>query len=430
MFNFSIFILIILFFKNPNAITVSEKLKNVLLEGYDTSIRPVMNEKDVLTLNISMNSLTVLTLDPDQETVVFSSEFILQWQDQFLFWNMSEYNVTWIKLKADFVWTPDTVVSTSIENTPLIEASDRYINLRYDGTVRQSYYGVFTNLCDMNVDKFPYDKQNCKIAIGPWSYIIQEVQCVTGPEIGPDQNYFLGNSEWDFLRINTSIAQSFDKDVNFTYSEVHFQLHVKRRPQFYIWVLLIPTYIITVICLFGLFTPTFNQGMREERVNLGITTLLSSAVILQIVASSMPKTSELPLLGNFILAEIFVVAIGVLFSVIVLSLHHRAHTREWKPPNWILAILRFTGSRKFLTKHISRISHKTTYDRARFTGENAHLVQNLDDALTSVRDFIKEEDRDLFRELTWIKFFDRLDFLLLIIFQVGNALVTMFLVIN
>lgn len=73
-----------------------------------------------------------------------------------------------------------------------------------------------------------------------------------------------------------------------------------------------------------------------------MSTLLSSAVILQIIANSMPKTSSLPLLGNFILAEIFVVAIGVVFSVVILVLHHRANTREWTPPRFVARFLSWT----------------------------------------------------------------------------------------
>ncbi|CAB3409585.1 unnamed protein product [Caenorhabditis bovis] len=411
--------------------TVAERLKNRLMEDYDISIRPVQNENDVITLNISLNSMTVLVLDPTEETVTFSCEFILQWQDEFLKWNMSEYNITWIKLKEDLVWIPDTTVTTSVSTTSLLDPSDRYVSLKYDGTIRQSIYAVFKNLCDMNVEKFPYDVQKCLINIGPFTYTSSEIHCVAGPEIFENSTYFEGNSEWDFEGVTNTHVYSVDPDVNFTYSEINFTLIVRRRPQFYVWVLLIPTYIITVVCIFGLFTPSSSLGYREERVNLGITTLLSSAVILQIVASSMPKTSELPLLGNFILAEIFVVAIGVLFAVLVLSIHHRAHTREWRPPSWLLWILRMSGSKKFLSKNLPKITRKLTKEEVvQYSGEGANFIRNLDESLTSIREYLNEEERDFHRELTWMKFFDRLDLLLLAIFQIANVLVTVFLVKN
>lgn len=168
--------------------------------------------------------MSVLVLDPTEETVNFSSEFILQWRDEFLHWNKSEYNITWLKLKESFLWLPDTTVSTSINTNYLIDSSERYISVKHDGTVRQSIYAVFTNLCEMNVNKFPYDQQTCMIKMGPWSYTKSEVSCVAGPDVVKDEQYFSGNSEWDFEGITTSIGQTEDQDVNFTYSEVHFSV--------------------------------------------------------------------------------------------------------------------------------------------------------------------------------------------------------------
>ncbi|CAJ0943044.1 unnamed protein product, partial [Mesorhabditis belari] len=67
----------------------------------------------------------------------------------------------------------------------------------------------------------------------------------------------------------------------------------------------------------------------------------------------MPKTNALPLLGDFILAEIFVTAIGVLFSVLILSLHNRALTRGWNVPQWVRWILHFPKVRR--RKRLRRI---------------------------------------------------------------------------
>ncbi|CAD6187974.1 unnamed protein product [Caenorhabditis auriculariae] len=423
--------------------STTERLKARVLDGYDTTIRPVHDEDDAINVTIALNSFALLLVDPAQETVTFSAEFTLTWRDAFLHWDPLLENISWIKLKEDLVWTPDTTVSTSISMTALLESSKRYVDLRYDGTIRQSLYAAFVNLCNMDVQEFPYDQQVCDVIIGPWSYTDREVHCLAGPNVSASPPTFTGNSEWALEGINLSVKQTEDIDVNFTYSVVNF----RRKPQFYVWVLLIPTYIITMVCIFGLFIPTANLGYREERVNLGVTTLLSSAVILQIVADAMPKTTSLPLLGNFILAEIFVVAIGVLCTVVVLTLHNRAHTRGWRPPECILSFLRMTascfvvaafelnldlGSSKFLEKNISRIKRKRTQPGLgyEYTGECASLVRELDVSLTSMREYLEEEERDKQRELAWMKVFDRVDFVLLVVFQIGNVLVTYFVCLS
>ncbi|CAI4230730.1 unnamed protein product [Auanema sp. JU1783] len=401
----------------------------LILNGYDPSVRPVLNEEDVLNLTISANSLSLLNMDQAAETITFSADFIVEWKDVFLKWNRTEYgNITWLKMKETQIWRPDVTVSTSIHKTELLDERVRYLDVRYDGHVRQSIYAVYTNLCNMKITRFPYDSQTCDIAIGPWSYTADEIYCREGTVYLSDS--FVGNSEWDFENLTSSVLLSTDDDVGFEYTEILFKLVVQRRPLFYVWVLLIPTFIITTTCICGLFSPTNNIGDREEKVNLGLTTLLSSTVILEIIANSMPKTSVLPLLGNFILAEIFVVSIGVFCSVFVLFLHNKAHTRGWVPPNWILAILRLTGSRKFLIqkgRYFKLNKSEETEQDLKFTGEGSEFFSKLNTTLTGITSCITEERMNRNRELAWLKFFDRLDTLLLLIFQASNALVTFFI---
>ncbi|KHJ87536.1 hypothetical protein OESDEN_12688 [Oesophagostomum dentatum] len=212
--------------------------------------------------------------------------------------------------------------------------------------------------------------------------------------------------------------------------------------------LLIPTFVITTVSICGLFIPTNTLGDREEKasylnfpsifprcsisennsgkmdleVNLGLTTLLSSAVILEIVANSMPKASALPLLGNFILAEIFVVAAGVICSVVSLTLHHRANTRKWKPKKWMLKILGMTGSKKFFMsscRRMDRTAKKTSTLIMRSSPWSEFMA-----SLLTLLDYLDEEEVDRLRELAWLKLFDRLDFILLVAFLIGNCIVT------
>ncbi|EYC32367.1 hypothetical protein Y032_0003g1535 [Ancylostoma ceylanicum] len=383
---------VLLFCGEGFAKSVTSTLVHRLLNtGYNSSDRPVLNENDAVNLTIIANALTLLRMDQAEETAIFSAEFILEWKDAFLKWDPAEFDgQKRVKIKEVQIWRPDVTVSTSIAKESLLDASERYVDVFYDGVVRQSVYAVYTNLCNMKVNEFPYDSQVCTIDIGPWSYTDEEVHSIPGKSI---ESPYTG-----------------------------FELYVERRPQFYLWVLLIPTFVITTVSICGLFIPTNTLGDREEKVNLGLTTLLSSAVILEIVANSMPKASALPLLGNFILAEIFVVAAGVVCSVITLTLHHRANTRKWKPKPWMMKILGMTGSKKFFLSSLRRIEKPKK-------GATALLMQSSPWAefLTSLRSllsYLDEEEVDRLRELAWLKLFDRLDVVLLIVFLIGNCIVT------
>ncbi|VDK78532.1 unnamed protein product [Cylicostephanus goldi] len=91
-------------------------------------------------------------MDQAEETAIFSAEFILEWNDAFLKWDPVEFDGRKkIKIKEQLVWRPDVIVSTSIAKETLLDANQLYLEVFFDGTVRQSIYAVYTNLCDMKV---------------------------------------------------------------------------------------------------------------------------------------------------------------------------------------------------------------------------------------------------------------------------------------
>ncbi|GMS87662.1 hypothetical protein PENTCL1PPCAC_9837, partial [Pristionchus entomophagus] len=377
----------------------SAVVKYLLSRGYDKSTRPAIVETDTTVLNISVNSFSLYQMDQAKEIVEFSAEFLLTWFDPFMAWNRSEFNVTWIKMKEIYIWKPDILVSTSIQTDFLLDPEERYVDIRYDGYVRQSYYGVFFNQCKMKVvNCFPYDAQECAVEIGPWSYTNNQVMSIAGDAITEPKDGFKGNSEWEFIYMIPVAYNETDEDVGFNYTAVRWQTMLKRKPEFYVWVLLVPSFIITTVSLFGIFIPTNHLGEREEKVTLGLTTLLSTAVILEIVASTMPKASALPLLGNFILAEIFITAIGVL-----------AITRQWYPPMWMVRACEFPFRRR----------------KFKWIGDKKTSTSSLGSTYTDEKKYETDEELEQERSDAWSIIFDRIDVYLVILFQVANVILTL-----
>ena len=75
---------------------------------------------------------------------------------------------------------------------------------------------------------------------------------------------------------------------------------IRRKPLFYIFNLIVPTSIITIVAIVGFFTPASTADERTEKFNLGITTLLAMSILLLMVADQMPTTSEfVPLICDF-----------------------------------------------------------------------------------------------------------------------------------
>jgi hypothetical protein len=82
-----------------------------------------------------------------------------------------------------------------------------------------------------------------------------------------------------------------------TYVDVWYDIVITRKPNYYITTFMWPCFLITCLCIVGVFSPFNDAGKREEKVTMGLTTLLTMAVILMIITGLMPKSSNTPLLG-------------------------------------------------------------------------------------------------------------------------------------
>ena len=85
-----------------------------------------------------------------------------------------------------------------------------------------------------------------------------------------------------------------------------FSLTMKRKSDYYTYTLIIPTVIISLLTIVGLFTPSngkiriflkisriFSVSLeREEKVSMGLTSLLSVAIMLTMISDQMPKNPD------------------------------------------------------------------------------------------------------------------------------------------
>jgi nicotinic acetylcholine receptor len=72
-------------------------------------------------------------------------------------------------------------------------------------------------------------------------------------------------------------------------AEVHYIMSLNRRPIYYLTVIVAPTFLISTLSILGIFSPGDNDGPRGEKVSLGLGSLLAMVVLLDIVATAMPK---------------------------------------------------------------------------------------------------------------------------------------------
>ena len=113
----------------------------------------------------------------------------------------------------------------------------------------------------------------------------------------------MGNGEWRLLGITfISSFANYSCCPDDKYFRINYTIHLKRRPFYYFFNLIVPCGLIGFLAILG-FTLPPESG---EKLTLGATLLFSLIVFLNMISESMPANSDtVPLLGTIITSVIF-----------------------------------------------------------------------------------------------------------------------------
>ena len=109
---------------------------------------------------------------------------------------------------------------------------------------------------------FPFDWQNCSLAIRPYYYDKTEVLLsVKYKTTIIDHYYYQRNGEWDLVFCPAIARDATDDD----FSEVRFVFIFKRKPLFYIITYVIPCVLITMLSIGTFVIPSASS----QKIHLG-----------------------------------------------------------------------------------------------------------------------------------------------------------------
>ena len=103
----------------------------------------------------------------------------------------------------------------------------------------------------------------------------------------------------------TNITNPDAKSEFWWMNGVQVEIVLRRRPMYYTLTFVVPCALITALAIFGIFIPSNNRSERTEKVTMGLTALLTLAVLLLMVSDMTPKSNanEFPLLDRFQLPQ-------------------------------------------------------------------------------------------------------------------------------
>ncbi|CAJ0604103.1 unnamed protein product [Cylicocyclus nassatus] len=262
-----------------------------------------------MTVNISLNSATLL---------------FVYWTDARLAWNPIDYDeITELLINRNFIWRPNIAIlqSTSVSNTRNPDLQQAHVSktlcvsyVRYqlkvhsNGDISVFVSHVVSISCVLSFKSFPFDSQMCAVTFEADDFFLPAVW------INMAIN-FIGSNEW-------TIDDVTSKDVIYHVIESGFDsfmgkltFHFRRNAQAYVFTIVLPSFVIALISLLGMFWSNFNETDYLAKVGCGLSAILALCSILQISQQSMPKTKELPSLTLYIMVNLLLVVVAMLIVV-------------------------------------------------------------------------------------------------------------------
>ena len=226
------------------------------------------------------------------------------------------FNIT----DSDTVWTPKLPLQTTATPSSSQTSFARTLKIDNTGTATLWTLEQFLIPCTLDLSKFPFDTQVCPFVFESFEYSKEFIALYTaGSRVS--SKLLQENAEWDVL--SGDMEQShYAGDVN-TFDYITVTVTIKRKPLYHLLYSALPvafTSILTIMC----FVLPSESG---ERISLSVSLFLALAVLMTLVNSSLPETSEqVAVFGLYTALQMFWSGFTVVMSVVSVSIYYRVKT--------------------------------------------------------------------------------------------------------
>ncbi|XP_063965568.1 neuronal acetylcholine receptor subunit alpha-10-like [Lytechinus pictus] len=312
-----------------------QKLFEDLFKNYNKLVRPVWNSSHAINVTLTLSINQINNMDERNQVLTLNVWIEQHWDDQKLVWDPEAYEgIEILRIPATEIWIPDVTLYDNADSNDYV-AHSRQSNalVNHGGTVDLwSKPALVKSTCKIGVKFFPFDEQMCSMKFGSWTYNSFQMSLDKHkPE--PDLSTFVNNEQWDL-----KFAVSRRHNVKYKccperYHDVTFYIGMRRKPLYYIYNLIMPCILLSSLSMLGFFMP-YDVGV--VKVSLSVTLILSLTVFLLLVAEMMPRTSdEVPLIGQYYAATMFLISLSTAMNVFVLNVNERGKIEGQDVPRWL-----------------------------------------------------------------------------------------------
>ncbi|CAG9767206.1 unnamed protein product [Ceutorhynchus assimilis] len=191
------------------------------------------------------------------------------------------------------IWVPHLIVRNERESSLMgLDGKDVFIQILPDGQVTYSYRMTLTFYCWMNLKKFPFDYQICKITWISWSYDASSLllKWAKHNKVQISENLHLTEFVLDDYWVEDEVAQtSFSTGgLAGNYSSLVFKFKLRREVGYYMMDYFLPSMFLVVT---SWVTFWLQADASAPRAVLGTSTMLSFITLNGGLTKNLPKVS-------------------------------------------------------------------------------------------------------------------------------------------
>jgi nicotinic acetylcholine receptor, invertebrate len=113
---------------------------------------------------------------------------------------------------------------------------------------------MFKSTCEIAIHNFPFDEQRCELKFGSWTYDESKINLTALNNVA-QTDAFKENGEWDLIEV-ISFRESIKYDCCAEkYPFVKFIIYIKRRTLYFIFNLIFPCVLISMMTFLGFALP-------------------------------------------------------------------------------------------------------------------------------------------------------------------------------
>ena len=285
------------------------------------------NELKVV-VNVGVAVVSVLNINDAQQTMTSSVSIDLRWHDKALSWNTSDYDgVGVVEMPVDSIWVPHVYITNSLDTKSLL-ADALIVNVYHDGTVQKYLDRIVETTCVMDLEKYPYDTQNCPLLFHHLHPPSSMELCVESFLLKTSTSKSLSfSSEWYLDAQEVEIVSLWDIKIP------SVSLKLRRKTTFYTVCLVLPMMLTSFMNTLVFLVPL----QSGEKVSFLVSIFVSTSVFVSFFKDVMPRgLDSVPATMKLLIGVVVQSLLVLLATLFVMSRDRQQHdvnTSDAHPPS-------------------------------------------------------------------------------------------------